>query len=168
MSDTRWDLFAVAGVGAIGGVLEAKASAAAAGAVQRSGMVASVEMARQAKRVENLIPAIRLQALQQHNEIVSDFREWASVANSTISYMGRDDRSVDAIRKRVQADTSQTISRVRSQALTEEAKVQREAASLTSAAINERTAADAEAKIMQRQGRASTISTGLSLLERFL
>jgi len=163
MADTRWDLIGLAGLGALGGIAQSRANAAAAGAIQRTGIISSVETARQAKRVEGLIPAIRLQAEQQHNQIISEYRDWAAVADSVASYMGRDDRSVDAIRKRIQSDTSETLSRARTQALSEEAKVAREAASLTANAINQRMSADAQANIQMKQGRASTLATGLSL-----
>lgn len=168
MADTRWDLFAMSGLAGLGGVLEAKSSAAATGAVQRAGMVSSIEMGRQAARVEKLIPAIRLQTLQQHNSIISDFKEWAAVADANISYMGRDDRSVQAIKQRVEQETAKNLSRVRTQGALEEAQTARDAASLTSNAINERLAADAEAKIMRSQGRANIASTAMSLFGSML
>jgi len=168
MAEIRWGLIGLAGLAGIGGLYQARAGAAAAGAIQRTGIVASVEAARQAKRVEALIPALKLQALQQHNEIVSQYRDWSDMADATISYMGRDDRSVQAIRKRVADETAKTVSRNVTQMALEEAKVMREAASLSANALNERMTADIESSIRVRQNKAQTISTGLSMFASML
>lgn len=166
--ETRWDLIGLGALGALGGAYQARVGEQAAGAIQRSGIAASIDMARQAKRVEAMLPAIKLQAEQTHNEILRSFVDWASMANATASYMGRDDRSVDAIRKRVQQDTARDVSRAKTQQVMSEAQTMREAASLTSNAINERLGAEAQAKIQRAQTRANTYSTTFSLLERAL
>jgi hypothetical protein len=84
------------------------------------------------------------------------------------SYMGRDDRSVQAIKNRTMQETAKNISRLRTQSILEEAGIMRESASLTMNAINERLAADAQADMMLKQSRASTIGTATSLFASML
>jgi len=159
----RWDLIGLGALAGVSGIYQARAGEAAAGAVQRTGIASSIETARQAKRVEALIPAIRLQGLQVHNEIIRSFKDISDTTQAMASYMGRDDRSVQAIQKRQMENTAKELSRVELQQKMEIAKVSRESADLTNKAIMDRISADAQAKLMRSQSRASTYGTAASL-----
>lgn len=142
-------LAAIAGVGST--VLSASQQ-------RKAGKAAQQDARRQADALRDNIAMIELTAIQQHNDRVQQLQDFASQARAMSAYMGRDDRSVDAIMKRAEADKNRDLQRIKLQSLLEVSQTLAEANALEYTGKAQRQAASAQSVATLLSGMAKTAS----------
>ena len=144
-------LAAIAGVGAAG---------ISAYQQRKAGKAAQQDARRQADAMRNSIAMIELTAIQQHNDRVQQLQDFASHARAMSAYMGRDDRSVDAIMKRAEADKNKDLQRIKLQSLLEVSQTLAEANALEYTGKAQRQAAAAQSVSTLLNAASKAASSG--------
>ena len=135
--------------------LSAVSGIAGFGSGRKAKKAAKREAARQAREIEFQRFQVRELATQQHLNRTEQYAQTASQNRAAAAYMGRSDRSIQALRNREAALYGRDVDRIRTQE-------QQEVANLYKQARAVRARGASEAKSIQAQTYGSLLSTAIT------
>lgn len=135
--------------------MSAVSSIAGLGAGKKAAREARRQAQRQAAEIELQRFQVREIATQQHLDRTEQYSQTASQNRAAAAYMGRSDRSIEALRRREAALYGRDVDRIRTQE-------EREVANLYSQARSVRAGGRAQASAIKAQTYGSLLSTAMT------
>lgn len=135
--------------------MAAVSSIAGLGAGKKAAKAAKRAAARQAQEIEFQRFQVREIATQQHLNRTEQYAQTASQNRAAAAYMGRSDRSIEALRRREATLYGRDVDRIRTQEQQEVANLYKEASAV-------RARGRAQAKSIKAQTYGSLLSTAIT------